>query len=408
MVMKDCLNKVGSLVALLGLLVTTSAGAQLVQDPPAELAFLSTILKVRKNIPFEIFGEVKFRSEADGSPPRQGKHWNILAETAKGTDPVTEWNKVQPAFLQNGWVVVKEYRTGGLLEVLHYAKNGVEAWANVDTDGSPLLFRVDVIEIAALPFPLTLAAPSEKPEKIAIEMGDFPYIAPLPGSKFHRGYADNAPFRVTPAGAEQAEVVASGTLNRDYDLPGVSNVLLTTAYRDALTKAGWVIVQEGLSVIRAHYAQRGRNIWAIVSPTAGGYSIGIADAGAVDLGASLAKACHVALYGVLFDFNKATLQPVSDAALQSVATILDGNKTLKLEIQGHTDNVGNDNYNQTLSEARAKSVVAWFSQHGVAAERLTAKGYGKSKPIADNGTDEGRARNRRVEVVDPNCSAKGP
>jgi len=398
--------RTSSLAALLGLLAATPAAGQLVQDPPPELSFLSTILKVRKNIPYEIWGEVKF-PKGDG-PRKQGKHWFILAETANGTDPVTEWNKIKPAFLQNGWALVKEYRTGGLLEVLQYAKDGVQAWANVDTDGSPLIFRLDVIEIAPLPFTLTLAAPAATPENIATDKGDFPYLAPLPGSRFHRGGWDDTPYRVQPRGATETEIVANGTLYRDYDFPEISNVLLTTAYRDALTKGGWTIVQEGSSVIRAHYAQRGRNIWAMVSPNGpGAYTVNVADAGLVDLGANLAKACHVALYGVLFDFNKSTLQPSSDAALQPAANIMAADKTLKLEIQGHTDNVGNDAYNQTLSEARAKAVVTWLTQHGVAADRLTAKGYGKTKPVADNGSDEGRAKNRRVEIADPGCSPKG-
>jgi outer membrane protein OmpA-like peptidoglycan-associated protein len=266
---------------------------------------------------------------------------------------------------------------------------------------------VDVIEIAPLPFTLTLAAPAATPEKIAADQGDFPYLAPLPGSKFHRGGEDNTPFRVTPAGAQQAEIVAIGTLFRDYDFPEISNSLLTAAYRDALTKGGWVIVQEGSAVIRAHYTQKGRNISAMVSPIPGGYAINVADAGLVDLGANLAKACHVALYGVLFDFNKSTLQPSSDAALQPAANLMVADKTLKLEVQGHTDNVGNDAYNQTLSDARATAVVTWLTQHGVSADRLTAKGYGKTKPVADNGSDEGRAKNRRVEIADPRCSPKG-
>jgi len=202
-------------------------------------------------------------------------------------------------------------------------------------------------------------------------------------------------------------MVANGTLYRYYDFPEISNVLLTTAYREAFTKAGWAIVQEANSVIVAHYAQRGRNIWAMVSPNPGGYVINVADAGWVDLGANLTKACHVVLYGVLFDFNKSTLQPASDAALQPVANLMAADKTLKLEVQGHTDNVGSDAYNQTLSEARAKAVVTWLTQHGVAANRLTAKGYGKTKPVADNGSDEGRAKNRRVEIADPACSPKG-
>jgi len=398
-------RKIGGLAALSGLLAAVPAAGQLVQEPPAELSFLSTILTVRKNIPYQIWDEVRF-PKANGQA-KQGKHWFVLANTANGTDPLTEWNKIKPAFLQNGWTLIQEVRAGGLVETLHYTKNGVEAWVNVDTDGSPLVFRLDVIEVAPIPFTLTLTAPAATPEKIETEKGDFPWLAPLPGSKFHRGGSDNAPFWVQPRGAEQAEFVAGGTLFRFYDFPEISNVLLTTAYRDALTKGGWTIVQEGNSVIRAHYTQKGRNIWAMVSPEAGGYDINVADAGVVDLGASLTKACHVALYGVLFDFNKSTLQPASDATLQPVATIMAADKNLKLEVQGHTDNVGNDTYNQTLSEARAKAVSVWLTQHGVAADRLTAKGYGKTKPVADNGSDEGRAKNRRVEIADPRCVAKG-
>ena len=260
-------GKISSLAALLGVLAAIPAAGQLVQDPPPELSFLSTILKVRKNIPYEAWGEVKFPPNRDVGPARQGKHWFILAETANGTDPVTEWNKVKPAFLQNGWTLVKEYRAGGIAggaAILEERRPGL------GERGHRLMpiFRLDVIEVAPLPFTLTLAAPAATPEKIATDKGDFPYLAPLPGSKFHRGGADNTPFRVTPAGAQQAEIVANGTLFRYYDFPGISNVLLTTAYRDALTKGGWAIVEERTSVIWAHYAQKGRNIWAMVSPKA--------------------------------------------------------------------------------------------------------------------------------------------
>ncbi len=399
-------SKTRSLAVLLGVLAVMPAAPQSVQDqPPPELSFLSTILKVRKDIAYEMWGEVKFPPNRDIGPARQGKHWFIVADDAIGGDMFAEWNKIKPVFLQNGWTVVKEYPAGGMLVVLHYARNGVEAWVNMDNDFSK--FRLDVIEVGPLPFTLTLAVPAATPEKIAEDKGDFPYLAPLPGSKFHRGTRDKTPFRVTPPGAQQAEVVANGSLYRFYDFPGMSQVLLTTAYRDAFTKGGWTIVEERSSFIRAHYAQRGRNIWAMVSTDAGGYDLNVADAGAVDLGANLTKACHVALYGVLFDFNKSSLQTASDAVLQPVVNIMAADKTLKLEVQGHTDNVGNDAYNQTLSEARAKAVMAWLTRHGVAADRLTSNGYGKTKPVADNGSDDGRAKNRRVEIADPRCSPKG-
>jgi outer membrane protein OmpA-like peptidoglycan-associated protein len=91
--------------------------------------------------------------------------------------------------------------------------------------------------------------------------------------------------------------------------------------------------------------------------------------------------------------------------LQQILDLLKKNPTQKIEIQGHTDNVGGDAYNQTLSEARAKSIVTWLTQRGIAGDRLTAKGFGKTRPVADNATDAGRAKNRRIEIADPNCVA---
>lgn len=101
---------------------------------------------------------------------------------------------------------------------------------------------------------------------------------------------------------------------------------------------------------------------------------------------------------VKFRFNSAELDPAGDPVLQAVLKILKDNPGItKVEIQGHTDNVGAKAYNQTLSTARAQSVMRWLVKHGVDAKRLTAKGYGMSVPIADNTTDEGRRDNRRVE-----------
>ena len=211
----------------------------------------------------------------------------------------------------------------------------------------------------------------------------------------------------------KVKLVAPGFIIKFYIQPdGLSNSMFHVLYHDALTKAGWTIVDERMgadAAMSAHYTQNGRNIWASLHKNNDGYDIRVADAGAAtrDLSSDLARNCHVAVYGVLFDFNKSTLQPASDPVLQQINSLLKKNATLKLEIQGHTDNVGGDAYNQTLSEARARAVVAWLTQRGVAASRLTAKGYGKIVPIADNRTDEGRAKNRRVEIADPRCTAKG-
>jgi outer membrane protein OmpA-like peptidoglycan-associated protein len=112
----------------------------------------------------------------------------------------------------------------------------------------------------------------------------------------------------------------------------------------------------------------------------------------------LDKEGFIALY-INFETGSATIQQDSMSQLEQVAKLLQSDPALKLEVGGHTDNVGTPETNQKLSDARARSVVASIVTHGVAADRLTAKGYGQTTPIADNRTEEGRAKNRRVELV---------
>ncbi|WP_051749012.1 OmpA family protein [Nevskia soli] len=104
------------------------------------------------------------------------------------------------------------------------------------------------------------------------------------------------------------------------------------------------------------------------------------------------------LHGVNFEFNKSVLTLNAKTLLDQVADALLQRTDIKVEIDGHTDGVGGVAYNQRLSEERAKSVQKYIEGRGIAADRLTAKGFGKSMPIADNNTDEGREQNRRVEL----------
>jgi outer membrane protein OmpA-like peptidoglycan-associated protein len=100
---------------------------------------------------------------------------------------------------------------------------------------------------------------------------------------------------------------------------------------------------------------------------------------------------------VNFEFDSATLTSESRAILDEALRILQRHPDLKVEIAGHTDSSGSDEYNQGLSQRRAKSVLDYLVGKGANAANLTAKGYGESSPIADNGSSEGRAKNRRVE-----------
>ena len=109
---------------------------------------------------------------------------------------------------------------------------------------------------------------------------------------------------------------------------------------------------------------------------------------------------HVAVYGIYFDTGKSDLKPESEPALKEVATLLAGDPALTLWVVGHTDAVGQVDANMTLSQARAEAVVhALVTTHGIAAARLRSYGVGPLAPVATNGTEDGRAKNRRVELV---------
>ena len=102
---------------------------------------------------------------------------------------------------------------------------------------------------------------------------------------------------------------------------------------------------------------------------------------------------------VLFDTGKYTLKPETKISLAKVAGILAAYPGLKLQVEGYTDSVGGDDYNQKLSENRAGAVSDFLISQGVTQGNISATGYGKTHPVADNGTPAGRAQNRRVNLV---------
>ncbi len=106
----------------------------------------------------------------------------------------------------------------------------------------------------------------------------------------------------------------------------------------------------------------------------------------------------VVLNNIFFDVNKYELKPESQVELDQIVQLLNDNPTLKIQLEGHTDNVGSASDNQKLSENRAKAVVTYLKNKGIQAERLFFKGYGANKPVADNNSEEGRALNRRTEL----------
>jgi OOP family OmpA-OmpF porin len=119
---------------------------------------------------------------------------------------------------------------------------------------------------------------------------------------------------------------------------------------------------------------------------------------------ALQDECRSELPGIYFAFGTAQLDDASDRALSEVVTVVKRHPKWSIAIEGHTDDIGSDAANQALAEARASAVRAYLLAHGVGGERVAARGFGETQPRESNSTLEGRARNRRVELVRP-CEA---
>ncbi len=113
---------------------------------------------------------------------------------------------------------------------------------------------------------------------------------------------------------------------------------------------------------------------------------------------ALNKDGFIALY-INFETRKSTIQSESQEVVNQVAQMLQANASLKISIEGHTDNVGNPASNKSLSENKAKAVMDALVAKAIDKSRLTSKGWGQDKPVADNRTEDGQAKNRRVEIV---------
>lgn len=119
----------------------------------------------------------------------------------------------------------------------------------------------------------------------------------------------------------------------------------------------------------------------------------------IDIGLQPIEAnATIVLKNIFFDFNEYSLKPESQVELDRIVQLMKDNPTLRIQINGHTDNVGKPADNLTLSENRAKEVIVYLTQKGIQPERLSYKGFGATQPVTDNNTEEGRAQNRRTEL----------
>jgi OOP family OmpA-OmpF porin len=197
------------------------------------------------------------------------------------------------------------------------------------------------------------------------------------------------------------------------DAQSPSAIQIVRNYTNAIKKAGGQVIYEfedgGSQNAIMKLVKDKKEVWPYVTAAGHTYNLNIIEkeamnqdvvADANSMATAIKETGKVALYGIYFDTGMAVLKPESLPALQEIAKLLKANPNLKLYVVGHTDNTGAFDANMKLSMERSAAVVnALVSQHGIAAAGLKACGDGPTAPVATNDTEEGKALNRRVELV---------
>jgi outer membrane protein OmpA-like peptidoglycan-associated protein len=229
---------------------------------------------------------------------------------------------------------------------------------------------------------------------------------------------DSADFPIKVNGADKQETVEGHFIHIQYQIkdnvPATSALQIVRNHQNAVRAIGGQVLREdhgdNWRNCTLRVTKSGKEVWILLESRDSYYDLTIVEKQAMqqDLTANadamnrdLAETGKVAVYGIYFDTGKSELKPESDPALAEIGKLLKQNPALKVFIVGHTDMVGDPTANVKLSQARAQSVVAALvSKQGIAAARLTPFGAGPYAPVASNRTEEGRAKNRRVELVE--------
>jgi outer membrane protein OmpA-like peptidoglycan-associated protein len=277
-------------------------------------------------------------------------------------------------------------------------KDGIENWfwvyeSNNDT--------ITVTEVQVVPFKRTLLPPSGPDYRL---LGHMPTAKPRTPRTVN---FDEVEFKTQ----DKPVKVRGYYYQIIYDWPRTpftSNLEVQENYRAALKDLGAVIVYsdtDGETVARLD--DKGKAVWIDVLTNAAWTVTAVEEKPLVltikppqadEMKAALDRDGHIALY-INFDFNKATLKADAQPVIAQVVALMKANPGLKLSIEGHTDSVGPHDINVKLSQDRAATVVTALKAQSIDGARLSSAGFGPDKPVAPNDTEDGRAKNRRVELV---------
>jgi outer membrane protein OmpA-like peptidoglycan-associated protein len=285
-----------------------------------------------------------------------------------------------------------------------FVKGNQETWVKIYSQET----KIEVTVVDKAPFKATLLPPSGSDYRL---LGHMPNYQASPPEK--RNF-DKANFLAKDADDSSHDVEVRGTrFSVVYKLAqnskANSDLDIQENYRAALAAFGaQILFADDRNTVARMNDAAGQLVWVkiysqetaieLTAIEEKAFQAGIKPPEASALKTALARDGHVALY-VNFDFNKATLRPDAAPVIAQIVTLMKDDPSLKLEVSGHTDNIGEHDYNVKLSASRAAAVVAAIVGQGIQTGRLSATGYGPDKPVADNGKEEGRAKNRRVELT---------
>ncbi len=268
----------------------------------------------------------------------------------------------------------------------------------------------------------TLLLVAVVPSAPAQGVSDHPVIRPLPRSEMVAAQSRMESFAsyqfTVLKGKKQQKVLKEGAFRKLRYLikttggrvdKSVGHEEIIRNYKAAAReKNGRILFHQGSRLTFTVPRQDGGTTWVHVSAGRGSYNLFIIDEagfkkqlsfGAEEMHRALDEDGRVALYGIHFDTDKATLRPGAEKTLVEIVKLLRNAPAWRIEIQGHTDNTGRAKHNRDLSQRRAETVKAFLLTYGIEPSRLLARGYGATHPVAPNTTPEGRALNRRVELV---------
>lgn len=282
-----------------------------------------------------------------------------------------------------------------------------------------MTFRFAAVTLCVALAP-TLALAQDPAEPDAEGCKDTPILTRLPGCRIARceskefDAVDLQVGAIKEGGEAPMRTLEGATDMVTYVCPArLSSLQIVRNAENALKSAGFTVVFSGkmggdTPVVTAQKGPRWAQVYGEPWNEFSGYVLQTVnvqamaqkmEATADSLSKELNNSGRVAVYGINFDTGKSILRPESDKVLTQIAALLAFNPSWKLRVEGHTDNVGSDAANIALSEQRAGAVVDWLTRHGVDRARLSSIGLGDSSPVADNGSEEGRGLNRRVELV---------